>query len=117
MQQPQYSNPPTNTLAVISLVASILSWFMFPVIGALVGVFTGHMARREIRNSHGTQAGDGLAIAGLIIGYVHLVTSCLSVLAFVLIFGGMIGLSGCAILSEMAHLISSGELATVLSSN
>ena len=49
-QQPQTSSPPTNTMAVISLVSGILSWFIFPVVGALVAVITGHMARNEIRS-------------------------------------------------------------------
>jgi hypothetical protein len=39
---------PTNTMAIVSLVSGILSWFMFPVIGALVAVVAGHMARNEI---------------------------------------------------------------------
>ena len=32
----------------------------------------GHVARRQIRRSAGTQTGDGLAIAGLIVGYLIL---------------------------------------------
>jgi hypothetical protein len=72
---------------------------MFPIIGAIIGVVTGHMARREIRDSFGAQTGDGLALAGLVVGYVHLAVSCASILIFVLIFGGMIGLGGCAILA------------------
>lgn len=47
-QQPQTSSPPTNTMATVSLVSGILSWFIFPVIGALVAVITGHVARNEI---------------------------------------------------------------------
>lgn len=75
--------------------------------GALVAVITGHMARREIRESYGAQTGDGLAVAGLIIGYLNLVLYCVSILIFVLIFGGMIGLSGCAILADSAGFIPS----------
>jgi hypothetical protein len=100
-QQPQYApSPPTNTLAIVSLVSAILSWFLFPIIGAVVAVITGHMARSEIRNSFGAQSGDGLAIAGLIVGYVNLAIYCISLLIFVLIFGGMIGLGGCAVLTD-----------------
>lgn len=100
-QQPQYiPGPPTSTLAIVSLVSAILSWFLFPIIGALVAVVTGHMARREIRDSLGAKSGDGLAIAGLIIGYLNLVMYCVSFLIFILIFGGMIGLGGCAVLAD-----------------
>lgn len=108
---PQYtSSPPTNTLAIVSLVSGILSWIFFPVLAAIVGVITGHMARREIRNSYGAQSGDGLALAGLVISYANLALSCVSLLLFVLFFGGMIGLSACAVLSESANLVSSSQL-------
>ena len=60
---PQYDPaPPTNTLAVISLVSSILSWFLFPIIGALVAVVSGHMARREIKNSSARKVALGLRL-------------------------------------------------------
>jgi len=116
--QPHYApSPPTNTLAIVSLVSSIVGWVFFPIIGGLVGVITGHMARREIKNSHGAQGGDGLAIAGLIIGYLNLLTFCGSALVFLLFFGGMIGLSACAVLAETAGLIISGDTLLSLLSN
>ncbi len=92
------SSSQTSTLAIISLVSGILSWVVFPFIGALVAIVTGHMARNEIRNNYGMQ-GDGLALIGLILGYLHLISFCAGILLFMLFFGGMIGLSGCAILA------------------
>lgn len=53
---------PTNTFAIISLVSSFFV--------GLVGVIFGHLARKQIRESG--EAGDGLAIAGLIIGYISI---------------------------------------------
>jgi hypothetical protein len=99
------SNPPTNTMAIVSLVSGILSWFIFPLIGAIVAIITGHMARKEIRNNFGVQTGDGLAIAGLILGYLNLVVMCLSLVFVLLVFGGMFGLAGCAILSDSASFV------------
>ncbi len=110
MQPRQYTpTPPTNTMAIVSLVASILSWVFFPFVAAIVGVVTGHMARRAIKASYGAESGDGLAIAGLIIGYLNLATYCFALLFFVLIFGSVFGLSACAVLAESAGLIFSGE--------
>src|ERR1700737_152328 len=60
----------TNTLAIVSLVSGIISWFMVPVIGGIVAVVTGHMARGQIRRT-GEQGGI-LATVGLILGYLHL---------------------------------------------
>ncbi len=103
-----YTSPPTNTLAIVSVISGVLSWFMLPFVGAVVAVVTGHMARGEIKNSGGTQSGDGLAIAGLVLGYLHLIFFCLGLLAFLLFFGGVVGLSGCAILSGAGEIDTSG---------
>jgi hypothetical protein len=65
--------PQTSTLAIVSVIAGVLSWFVFPIIGAIVAVVTGHMAKNEIRQQPGSLSGDGLATAGLILGYLHLV--------------------------------------------
>ena len=63
---------PTSSLAIVSLVAGIVSWFIVPILGAIVAVITGHMAKNEIRGSGGRLSGDGLATAGLILGYLQL---------------------------------------------
>lgn len=99
MQQPGYASSPTSTMAIVSVISGVLSWVALPFIGAGVAIFTGHMARTEIKNNPGMQ-GDALAIIGLILGYLHIITFCGVVLLFLLFFGGIVGLSGCAILSE-----------------
>ncbi len=55
----------TSSLAIASLVSGILGWTLLPVLGTLVAIVTGHMARAEIRRSGGALEGDGLAIGGL----------------------------------------------------
>ena len=80
MQQDYPSSPQqTSNLAVISLIAGILGITILPFLGSIVAVFTGHMARKEIAASNGTLSGDGLAIAGLILGYFVIVTSVLGI--------------------------------------
>jgi Domain of unknown function (DUF4190) len=87
--------PETNTLAIISLVASILSWVLVPIVGGIVGVVTGFMARNQIRESNGQQTGDGLALTGIIVGAINLVVGCIGVLCFtVIIIGGFLSNSG-----------------------
>jgi len=78
-------------MAVISLVAGIGSWVVLPVIGSIVAVVTGHVARKQIRQSAGAQDGEGMALAGLILGYTHLALGCVgSIVAVVLILAGVI---------------------------
>ena len=90
----------TSTLAIISLVAGILGWTLLPLLGSVGAIITGHMARGEIRRSAGTIDGDGLAIAGLVLGWGSVIVAILSVLLVVVFFGGIaallawLGLSG-----------------------
>ena len=62
----------TSGLATVSLVAGILGWTLVPTLGSIVAVITGHMAKNEIRKSGGHLTGDGLATAGLVLGYINL---------------------------------------------
>jgi len=60
-----------NVLAIIALVAGILG---IPCCGCFVfgitATITGFIARRQIAASNGSERGDGLALAGLILGIV-----------------------------------------------
>ncbi|WP_199098685.1 DUF4190 domain-containing protein [Dyella sp. ASV21] len=80
----------TNALAIVSLVFGILSWCMLPLVGALVAIVCGHLARGEIRRAPlGAQEGDALAVVGMVLGYVQLACMALATLFFVaaLVFG------------------------------
>ncbi len=81
----------TSTTAIISLVFGILCWFPLPLIGAVIAVVCGHMARGEIRRAAGTLDGDGMAVAGMVLGYAQLAVCLLAVLAIFLFFGGIVG--------------------------
>lgn len=76
----------TSPLAIISLVFGILGWVALPLLGALIAVIAGHVARGQIRESRGELQGDGLAVAGLILGYLSL-GLLLLVVGLMMIFG------------------------------
>lgn len=57
---------PRNGLAVGSLICSLVGLLIGPA--TIPGVIMGHAARRQIRRSG--QRGDGMAISGLVIGYI-----------------------------------------------
>jgi hypothetical protein len=91
----------TNTMAVVSIVAAIGSFFahIIPGIGgftvALVAVVTGYMARNQIKRTG--EQGMGLATAGIVIGLIHLALLVLAVIVVViLIFVFGIALFGIA---------------------
>ena len=87
----------TNNLALVSLIAGIGSWTVFPLIAAIIAIITGHMARAEIRKTG--QDGNGFAIAGLITGYLNLFASCLFFGFFVLVYLGIFGAIGFGVLT------------------
>ena len=79
----------TSTLAIIALVAGILGWTLLPFLGSLGGIIFGHMARGEIRRSNGQLDGDGLAVTGLVLGWINVLLAVLLVLVIFMFFGGL----------------------------
>jgi hypothetical protein len=61
---------PTNVLAIVSLVLSVISYCALPIVGAIGGIITGHIAKRQIRDTG--EEGTGLATAGIVLGWVHI---------------------------------------------
>ncbi|MBC7991564.1 MAG: DUF4190 domain-containing protein [Luteimonas sp.] len=82
----------TSSLAIVSLVFGLLGWSFLPMLGSLVAIITGHLARGEIRREPARLQGDGLAIAGLVLGYAAIAMAVLVVMIFVLFFGGLVWL-------------------------
>lgn len=67
--------PRTSGLAIFSLVTSLLGLGLIPVI-------CGHIALSQIKKSGGVLTGKGLAIAGVVIGYVTIVLAILLIPIF-----------------------------------
>jgi hypothetical protein len=65
----------TSSLAIVSLVAGILGWTLIPLLGCIVAIITGMIARNEIKDSGGAVTGDGFALAGLVLGWIGLLVS------------------------------------------
>lgn len=80
---------PTNPLAITSLICGIASYVGIPILGAIAAIILGHLARSQIRDRGNTEGGDGMALAGLILGYVHFALVCLAFGLIFLVFGGI----------------------------
>ena len=65
--------PKKSGLAIWSLVLGILGLTCFSIFSAIPAVICGHTALGRIRRSGGALKGDGLAIGGLITGYLSIV--------------------------------------------
>ena len=69
----------TSGLAISSLVLGILSFVCFSILTAIPGVICGHKALSQIKRSGGALAGKGMAIAGLIMGYIAIVLAMITI--------------------------------------
>jgi len=89
---PAGSTLPTNGMAIASLVLGIGGLTILPLLGSIVAIILGTMARKEIRQRPTEISGEGLATAGIVLGWI---TVGLSVLGLVLGVGFMVcGLCG-----------------------
>jgi hypothetical protein len=70
------SAPDTSGLAIASLIMGLVG--VLVGITAIPAVICGHLARGQIRNADGALAGSGMALTGLILGYVTI--ACCTVL-------------------------------------
>lgn len=66
------AQPKTNSMAIASLALGIVCLFIFGI-GEIAALVLGYKARREIDMSMGQQTGRGLAVAGIVLGWVGLV--------------------------------------------
>ncbi|MDR0344464.1 MAG: DUF4190 domain-containing protein, partial [Nocardiopsaceae bacterium] len=71
----------TNTLAIIALIAGIAQFFGFWLLGTIPAVVCGYIARRQIRETG--EQGDGMALAGVVLGWVGIGLSVILVAALV----------------------------------
>jgi hypothetical protein len=79
---PPVMAPQNNSMAIISLIAGILGWVAVPIIASIVAIVLGMKARNEIKASNGTQTGDGMALAGIILGWSSLAIVCIAGICF-----------------------------------
>jgi uncharacterized protein DUF4190 len=78
-----YVQPRTNGYAVAALVLGIV--WVYGITSILALVF-GYRAKREIDESRGEQTGRGMAIAGIVLGWVGIGLMILVIVAFVALF-------------------------------
>jgi hypothetical protein len=83
---PVMAPPRTNGLAVASLVLGILS-LCYGITSPLALIF-GYRGKRQIDQSGGTQGGRGMAIAGIVLGWIGAVFLVLLIVLIAVAFLG-----------------------------
>jgi hypothetical protein len=78
--QPQYvqvAAPKTNGLAVASMVLGIV-WLYW--VGSILALVFGYVAKGQIDRSEGQQTGRGMAIAGIVLGWIGVAFMILAII-------------------------------------
>jgi hypothetical protein len=93
--KPTYRIPPvlpSSTMAIVSLIAGIGGFSFLPLIGSIVALVTGYAARKETRAVPPSVSGDGMATAGIVMGWIGIGLAVISICCFALYFVFFIGL-------------------------
>lgn len=69
--------PGTNGFAIASLILGIVGFTTFPLIPSILAIVFGYKGRNEIDRSGGVQQGRGLAVAGIVLGWIAVVLAIL----------------------------------------
>lgn len=81
----------TSGLAITSLVLGLLG-LCCPIFLSLPAIICGHIARGRIKKSAGAEEGGGLALAGLILGYISLVLGIIGCIWWSLFAGKLLAM-------------------------
>ncbi len=80
--QPEWGAPPqTSNKAVASLICGVILCF---VPSSIAAVILGHLALSDIKRGAGRMAGQGMAVAGLVMGYIGIVFTAIFAVAILL---------------------------------
>lgn len=72
----------TNGFAIAALVLGIIGVTAMPFIPSVLALIFGYKGRSEIDQSNGQQQGRGLAVAGIVLGWIGVVVCALAILFF-----------------------------------
>jgi hypothetical protein len=72
--QPMTAGQPKQTcgVAIASLVLGLVAFVLLGPLASIPAVICGHIALSKIGKSSGTLTGQGMAIAGLVLGYINI---------------------------------------------
>jgi putative exporter of polyketide antibiotics len=83
-----YAAPQTNQKALWSMILGILGIVCCGIFAGIPALILGNSAKKEIAASGGAQTGDGMAKAGVILGWISIALSILGII-FVIATGAL----------------------------
>ena len=88
---------PTSTTATVSLIAGILGFTFLPLIASVIAIVTGYAARKETRSVPPRASGDGMATAGIVMGWIQVGLLVVGLCCFAVYMVFVLGIIGTSI--------------------
>lgn len=85
--QPQYQQE-SNGKAITALVLGICGLVLCPVLLSIPALILGYQARGEIDGSGGRQSGRGMAVAGIVLGWIGIALGVIGLIGVLLVLSG-----------------------------
>ncbi|MGV1035541.1 MAG: hypothetical protein ACOYD0_00780 [Candidatus Nanopelagicales bacterium] len=82
---PQVPMPQTNNNALVGFVLALVSWFVCPIVAAIVALVFASKGGKEIAASNGWQTGAGFVTAAKIIAWINIVVFILFGIVYAII--------------------------------
>lgn len=92
-QPPSAAADKASTLAVLTLVAGIASWTVFPFVGGCVGIVFGMIELGNIKKGQSSAAGKTITQVGFYASIANVVLSILGTCALFALYMGIFGLA------------------------
>jgi hypothetical protein len=90
----------SSGLALLSLLLGIAGLTVLPLLASILAIIFGYMARNDIRQRPDELTGDGLAVAGIVMGWIAVgVTALIALLVALGLGAGICGFGLCGITS------------------
>lgn len=81
------TNPPLSPLAVVSFIAGVFGFLGLPLLASLLAIWAGRAALKKTRSIPPTASGDGMAGAGILMGWIQIWMVAIAIVIFLVYLG------------------------------
>jgi hypothetical protein len=81
------ANLPLSPLAVVSFVAGVFGFLGLPILASFIAIWAGRAALKKTRSVPPSASGDGMAGAGILMGWIQIWMVAIAIVIFLVYLG------------------------------